>query len=753
MAKRVTARRRAALVGFRVDADPRHRSCENGWTVIVALLASLTVLVVAQQRPGSETLRPEELFVHHEGLRITLHIPDTTLHIGQDPQLRLDFVNAGRNVLYLSPHVESNLYVTTANGVTVMPAMSGIADRFAPRRITPAELVALPPGGTWSAAVHPTRWMGDRYEAYAAHGVTKGSGWGLLLPPGRYLARFVYINAPDYGASYDPYEMPRGLWEGRLASDAVPFTVTAATPEQLAAERRRLGDGKGRPELSLLSVLSLSGPQLVEQFRTNPASRLDVLRAAQLRGERLAPALLGVLATLPRPDREMIRYSTEFSTLLRAQADCTIVRLLTGELRSTRGNAEYSMRPVFENAAPRCAGVRDQLRAIVADAAALPYGRSTAAALLGTFRDPADVSLLIEILDRRPSGNDDPLPRGAATGLARIGGPLARQALVRALGDDRRNYLLGPEFVSRLRTIGGTDAAAALLAALSAKNDNIVVSALSGIPAAADHQAAPRLRELIKHSNPTIRSYAAGAIRRSGGTAARDVMRSALSDRDHNVQQQALFYLAEHGDSSDLPAFVTHLTSPEQYVREAASAGIARFGTAATFPQLRQLVQGGDAGDPAARAIAALAFTGIVPRRTPQQWDQWYAAHRDRSRVEWARAAVEALAVLPLEGGGWQLSAISYLADQGPATYRQDFERAAASLRPAVRVEAARAIARVDRARAAALLFREFAGRLVRGCEAANRALNQLAGQRRTVVCTDPADRQRAAADWARQQF
>jgi hypothetical protein len=197
---------------------------------------------------------------------------------------------------------------------------------------------------------------------------------------------------------------------------------------------------------------------------------------------------------------------------------------------------------------------------------------------------------------------------------------------------------------------------------------------------------------------------------------------------------------------------MTHLDSPNQYVCEAATAGVARFGTAATFARVRKLLDAATtsaAARASQAALSALSFVGDIPRRTPQQWDQWYARHRTTTRIAWAREALDGLKkMMPFAETRWRYSAISYLADQDALSFQRDFENAATSRRSTVRVEAVRAIARVDPKHAASLLVREFDGRLVTACELANGALNELAGSDRRVECTDPADRRRARDEW-----
>jgi hypothetical protein len=121
--------------------------------------------------------------------------------------------------------------------------------------------------------------------------------------------------------------------------------------------------------------------------------------------------------------------------------------------------------------------------------------------------------------------------------------------------------------------------------------------------------------------------------------------------------------------------------------------------------------------------------------------------------VDWAR---EAIGELGRAGSLAHLSrrsvaAVSYLGDAGPAEYQADFERAATTRSAALRIQAARALARIDRPLAAKLLIREFEGRFPGACRGAHDVLNELAGRPRVEVrCTDPAER-RLRDTWVRE--
>jgi HEAT repeat protein len=257
---------------------------------------------------------------------------------------------------------------------------------------------------------------------------------------------------------------------------------------------------------------------------------------------------------------------------------------------------------------------------------------------------------------------------------------------------------------------------------------------------------------LLRHSNPTLRTYAAAALRRSGDDTVRDSMLAAMNDVG-DVQTNALFYLAEHGDASLRDLFIASIESRTQFVREAAINGIRRFGTEDDFTRLRRLfdLPRPDVHGYLPSALSALTFISVGQFREARHWDDWYEQHRTSTRVEWAR---EALQQTDKEARAWpfdaspQREALAFLAERRNRQFLPDFQRAAQTGRFAVRVEAARAIATFDRRAAGQLLIREFSGRFLGACAAANRALNELTGLNRSVNCREPETRQETAAAW-----
>ncbi|HSL24631.1 MAG TPA: HEAT repeat domain-containing protein [Vicinamibacterales bacterium] len=580
----------------------------------------------------------------------------------------------------------------------------------------------------------------------------------LRLPPGEYRARVTYINSPDYGyVHYDPYRTPAGIWEGAITSEPVRFAVA---PAKKHGERL----GSRSADNLALELLALSGRDgvttLIERIPQPGVSRSSVLTALR-RAEALPlRELTQAVDRLPPDERTSLLVSMEFRVLMERKGDCELLTFLVGELEGVSFGIDQ-LQSLFAAHASRCPAIAESLRAAVLDPGRSLTARANAAMLLGVFRDRADIPLFIDVLERRLPGvaqraaeQVDALRASGASSLGLLGGPDAVAALARALADERRNFRISGVIARALYEIGGAEAIPPLVGALSSANPNLVIQAIGWLREMKASTAVPDMIKLLRHRNPTIRSYAANALRMLGDASAEHAMTEALDDADENVRANALFYLAEHGDGSIRDRFIAGLESRRQNIREAAIAGIRRFGTGKDFPDIRRLYDlpgRPDIHGYLPLALGSLTFASDRGRRGPKEWDEWYAEHRTSTRVEWAR---EALAKVDEEPRNWpftsspQRGALIHLAERRDARFLPDFERAALSTRFAVRIEAARAIATFDKPKAARFLVREFAGRFHGACDAANRALNELTGERRTVDCRDPQARSRAAADW-----
>jgi len=169
--------------------------------------------------------------MHGQGLRVRLTVKRSRVNAFEDPGFVVHLDNVGRTSLRLNPHIASNIYVYDENG-QFLPAPSGWIAEFIVVALKKNDLVLLPPGETFSQEVtaeyRPRHDMGSGATYYNRF---EGKG-GLLLRGGNYTAKFVYVNAPGFPANYAPRDFPN-VWEGRLESDAVRFTVASGAEQYL----------------------------------------------------------------------------------------------------------------------------------------------------------------------------------------------------------------------------------------------------------------------------------------------------------------------------------------------------------------------------------------------------------------------------------------------------------------------------------------------------------------------------------------
>jgi HEAT repeats len=737
----------------------RRATLLHGAATLIAAVA-IPTLTLAQPVQSSRPLPAQEAFVASDDLALTLVTAPGSVRLGERPAFTLRFENRGARRLYVVPPsvffgknaVPSRVTLVferlTTVGAAVSPTPASQARRV-PVIIKLEQLVSIAPGQRWETPLDP------RVQA------------AQPLAPGEHTVRVVYTNYPDYDyVHYDPFRMPAAIWEGTVASTPVRFTVALPAPDDFG----RLIEGLSSPaaeRVAAARLLAVAGPQGVAALLDRLTRRdgrvdSDVLFALRYIDPPPLRELMAAVETLSLQERGSFLGSAAFHDFVGGRVTCELLSALVPHLGAFYGPLPYHFSELFRAGSATCAAARPPLRDAMLDSTGPIRARGHAAALLGTFRHPDDERLLIDVLQRRLSGippatsfDGDPIGVGAAMGLRWFTSKQVIDALAAALRDESRQAFIGRAVVDALFHIGQPDVIPPLIEALSSPNPNLVIAIVGRLDASYAVPAVPRLLTLLRHNNPTIRSYAASAIRRLGDGSVRESMLAALKDANSDVQTSALFYLAEHGDDSLRDLFIAGLQSPRQSIREAAIDGIRRFGTADDFPRIRRLfdVPSDQVRGYLPSALSGLTFTlaSYPSDSNPKFWDDWYAQHGRASRVDWAR---EALARTDQENrassydASPQRGALEFLVLQRDPRFAPDFERAAQTTRYGVRVEAARAIATYDRRAAGRLLIREFSSRFYGACDAANRALNRLTGLDRPVNCLDPTAKREAATAW-----
>jgi HEAT repeat protein len=202
-------------------------------------LAAAAVLCVVVGAPAFSQTRTTsvdpipavERFVQGTGLRVRLTVAKASVAAFEDPGFVVHLDNVGKTPLPLNSHVLPNLYIYDERG---QPARSFVSlyENYALTYIKNASVLA--PGQTLSQPMRPEHHVGHelgRLDSYMASD-------RLLLRGGKYTARFVYVNASGFPYRYDPRDIP-GMWEGRLESEPVTFTVQPGAEAELSAMEQR----------------------------------------------------------------------------------------------------------------------------------------------------------------------------------------------------------------------------------------------------------------------------------------------------------------------------------------------------------------------------------------------------------------------------------------------------------------------------------------------------------------------------------
>jgi HEAT repeat protein len=229
-------------------------------------------------------------------------------------------------------------------------------------------------------------------------------------------------------------------------------------------------------------------------------------------------------------------------------------------------------------------------------------------------------------------------------------------------------------------------------------------------------------------------------------------MQAALADPDENVQVAAMLYLAKHGDSSLAPIFESRAGATHQSVQEAARTGLHYLGTPASVEKVRPLIESRSEAvrRRAVVALELLTFCTWAPQKgtdelRPADFDAWWQTERQRTRRAWAIEALERPSppdvVMWSPRGQEKIRALEYLDRQNDPALIPVFTRQTQVREYGIRIRAAQALGRFDKARGARLLLREFDGRYIQACMTANLALRDLMGQPQSIDCESPAGR------------
>jgi len=181
--------------------------------------------------PAIERYRPQT------GLRVRLTVKKPVVAAFEDPGFIVHLDNVGETTIYVNPRIAANVYIYGKDGALIPPVSGWLAELMV-LSLDRGELTALPPGRTFSRAVPAEQRARYDMSNGATYMDRAFTGERLMLAAGSYIARFVYVNTPDFPSQYSPRAIPE-IWEGRVESEPVAFTVAAGAESALDALKPR----------------------------------------------------------------------------------------------------------------------------------------------------------------------------------------------------------------------------------------------------------------------------------------------------------------------------------------------------------------------------------------------------------------------------------------------------------------------------------------------------------------------------------
>lgn len=287
-----------------------------------------------------------------------------------------------------------------------------------------------------------------------------------------------------------------------------------------------------------------------------------------------------------------------------------------------------------------------------------------------------------------------------------------------------------------------------------------------------------RLLGIVGHNADTLLEKRCPDLRKRLRTI-RDTAATAPQNSDeYRIQTRRAFgareVLSQLERVESVPAVVQYDDEQEEspdprrldnYVRElsrgdswqgVALRGLVRFGTKDTYLQLRAALD--DAKEDMRPTISALieVVTFHEPERwqdaqSSRYWDSWWTTNRSLSRAAWAeetlarwRLGVPGQFVRDNRGAAQAADYLLWVHNNSP----QVVSRLSQHRSWFVRLAVADTVAAYDRKRAGRLLIREFSGRYLLACRAADEALRELTHRHHWTDCTNPAERQTGMTYW-----
>lgn len=246
-----------------------------------------------------------------------------------------------------------------------------------------------------------------------------------------------------------------------------------------------------------------------------------------------------------------------------------LISQVVAQIKSTAG-ARSSAGDVLGSFGPR-PDTLAQLSALLKDSD--PDVRSGAASALGKTKNPAAIPELITL-----SQTDTPqVRRVAIEAIAFIGNIAGQATLIQAINDPNADNEARIEAATGLGRIGTPIAITTLIRALDDFDLKLRIAA-QGALARIGMPAVPDLMQTIKSTNPVIRKEICWIFGAIGSPSLNGSLETALKDPVKDVREAAARALGQPNNAAAIPALMSALKDPNGTVALTAAQSLGRIG-------------------------------------------------------------------------------------------------------------------------------------------------------------------------------
>ena len=231
--------------------------------------------------------------------------------------------------------------------------------------------------------------------------------------------------------------------------------------------------------------------------------------------------------------------------------------------------------------------------------------------LLGDRRDTQSV----EAIGQLAFAEQQQVAEGAVAALGKIGGPRAREILVRARakGSSDLRFAATDAYLrcaENLVAAGESEQATVIYMELAAEGESAIFrsAAVKGLADVGGPAAVPVVVAALRDQNRMVRTMARGCVRTMQGEGITEMFADEVPKVPVDERVLLIGALADRGDPAALPMIITETKSTDAQVRKAALQAVGKLGDASFVDFLVQAVAQGGSDDERNAALDALTL-------------------------------------------------------------------------------------------------------------------------------------------------